>query len=469
MLLPARALVAGLLVAVPVAALAGLVLDRTRARDLELALARVVRSQVNDQVRERCESDPRWFLTGPLDGRPRGGDSANFNPDGLPARPRVTPQPFELFAYDEDFIATSPAAPRFPTAMRNALRAAAPEVSEPYVTPDGDGVQVALPTNWIGGPCAYFLGRMAPRPDESSLARSVMAGAFLVALVVGLAAAAPLILRVRRLSELARAASNDGFTTVAPGQRRDELNAVAFVYNDAANELQLRRARIDDLEAALRRHVLSTDEDVVAPLRSIEAILGAGGAVSETEREALRQAHDVLARVENLSVAAKLRMAAGVASTGPVDLNALAARVVARHEPVARTNQVSLSMSLSEDVVTVAGDAVFVERAVANLVDNAVRHNRPGGTVVVALAKEAGGSRFRLCVTDTGPGVTAEAFKALTAIRRFRGDEHRNRRPGAPGLGLAVAREVADRHGLQLDLRRPAAGGFEAEISGPVS
>ena len=122
-------------------------------------------------------------------------------------------------------------------------------------------------------------------------------------------------------------------------------------------------------------------------------------------------------------------------------------------------------MTLPDVPVTVRADAALLERAVANIVDNAVRYNRPNGSVAVALTRD-GDRAFRLLVTDTGGGIGAEDFKTLTAIRRFRGDEHRNRRPGAPGLGLAVAREVADRFGLQLDLRRPAAGGFEAEISG---
>jgi signal transduction histidine kinase len=88
---------------------------------------------------------------------------------------------------------------------------------------------------------------------------------------------------------------------------------------------------------------------------------------------------------------------------------------------------------------------------------------------VAVVLKRDGDRAFRLLVTDTGRGIAADDFKALTAIRRFRGDEHRNRRPGAPGLGLAVAKEVADRFSLTFELRRPAAGGFEAEISGPTT
>jgi signal transduction histidine kinase len=71
-------------------------------------------------------------------------------------------------------------------------------------------------------------------------------------------------------------------------------------------------------------------------------------------------------------------------------------------------------------------------------------------------------------VRDNGRGVSEEQFRGLTAVRRFRGDEGRNRRPGAPGLGLAVAQEVVDRSNMQLDLKRPGAGGFEVEFSGPA-
>ena len=277
MMLRTRAAVAGALLAVPVAALAVAHHDRVRARDLELALGRVVQSQVNAQVRERCESDPRWFLTGPLDGRPAGGDppNADSDPNAVPARPKVSPQPFELFAYDERFGGSSPAAPRFPLDMRQALQAAAPGVARPYETDGGTGVQIAVPTGWIGSPCMYFLGRMEPPPDQASARRWLFVLSYLAAFLVAAAAAAPMIGRVRKLSRLAQAAKQDGFTTVALDGRKDELNAVTFVYNDAVNELRLRKARVDDLDAGLRRFVQSTADEVAGPLRELERTLSA--------------------------------------------------------------------------------------------------------------------------------------------------------------------------------------------------
>jgi signal transduction histidine kinase len=463
MMLRVRALVIGIILAVPVAILAVRVMDRQRTRDLELAVARVVRSQVNAQVRERCESDPRWFLTGPLDGRPPAGTPPNPDPDALPPRPKVSPQPFELFAYDEDFTGSSSAAPRFPNEFRYRLQAAAPEVIGPHETEFGTGVQFAVPTGWIGSPCMYFLGRMEPQPDQASARRWTFLLSFAVAFGVALVAAAPMVLRVRKLSRLAQESKNDGFSTLALDARKDELNAVTFVYNDAVNELRHRKARIDDLDAGLRRLVQSTEQEIAGPLRELEQTLASLPAADSRSPSAFDRAYDLSARVENLIVAARLRMTGGGSETSPIDVNALVKRIVARHGPA------PIEVSLPSDAVTIQGDPALVERAVANVVDNAVRYSRPHGSVAVRLTREPDGRRFRLRVSDTGPGMSEEAYKALTAIRRFRGDEHRNRRPGAPGLGLAVAKEVADRFGLQLELRRPEAGGFEAEFSGPIT
>ncbi|HVW05949.1 MAG TPA: sensor histidine kinase [Vicinamibacterales bacterium] len=471
MTLRTRVAIVCLLIALPVAAVATFVVDRMRTADARLALERVVSSQINDQVKERCESDPTWFLTGPLEGRPAGGVFVETSPDDLPPRPKVTNQPFELFAYDEEFVGSSSASARFPAELRRPLRASAAPVIVPYQTSDGTGVQMAIGTGWIGSPCMYFLGRLAPPPHQMRTRVLMFLGAYALSFALALGAVWPTVARVRKLARDAHEAADDGYKTIAPDASKDELSSLTFVYNDAANELHQRRARIDDQDAALRRLVQSTDEDIVQPLSRLEAGLAAlaarGAADAGDARALLLKAHDLAHDVENLTAASKLKMSSSL-STARVDLNALVARVAARHMPVADATGVSVRAPQPSGDVVIDGDEPLIECAVANLVDNAVRYNRRGGDVTVQLVPVPDERRFRVIVTDTGRGVSDDEFRGLTAVRRFRGDEHRSRRPGAPGLGLAVTREIADRSGLALDLKRPSAGGFEAELSGPI-
>ena len=149
MMLRRRAAITSLALALPAAALLTWVSDRWRTADAAATLERVVRSQVNEQNRERCESDPTWFLTGPLDGRPPRG-VPDPNPDALPPRPKVIPQPFELFAYDEEFVGSSPASPRFPDEFKRSLRRETRPLSGQFDTDNGTGVQFVVPTGWVG-------------------------------------------------------------------------------------------------------------------------------------------------------------------------------------------------------------------------------------------------------------------------------------------------------------------------------
>lgn len=465
-------LVSSLIASVPAAALLGYLADRGRIADQELALERVVRSQINDQVRERCESDPGWFLTGPLEGRPKGGVFTDPNPEALAPRPKVVAQPFELFAYDEQFIGSSSASARFPPEFRRSLRAGGEPVRASYATDAGTGVQLAMPTGWIGSTCMFFLGRMEPPPNQMRTRILTYASLFVASFLVAWFASAQTIGRVRKLARVARESVDAGYTAIAPDTNKDELSSLTFVFNDAATELHQRKTRIDDQDAALRRFVQSTDEEVGLPLSALQATLGkvvTGPAPSREDlQQALRQAHDLGGQVANLTAAARLRMLGQVPATTKIDLNAMVTRVIARHMPVADASAVALHLTLPPTTVLIDGDEVLIERAIANVVDNAIRYNVPGGSVNVTLGVAEDGKRFRLWVADTGRGVTEEEFRGLTAIRRFRGDEGRNRRRGAPGLGLAVARETSERFGLKLDLKRPGSGGFEVELSGAL-
>ena len=470
MMLWPRTIVTSLAVAVPTAAIITVGVEWLRGQDRALALERVVRSQLNDAVRERCEADPNWFLTGPLEGRPRRGEPVidPNNPDALPPRPKVTEQPFELFAFDEQFRGSSSAAPRFPNDFRRGLQQQSAAVFGSF-DEGGRGAQMAVATGWIGSPCMYFLGRMRVAPGQTATRVKMFAVLFALVFAGAWLAQAHLAARARRLSSDVRAAIKEGYASVAPDKLKDELSQVTFMYNDTATELHQRKTRIDDQDEALRRYVLSSVSEVAPPLARVERDLGelskavTGEAARSRVHRALTTAHYAASRLENLGVAARLRMS-GPLGRDKVDLRAVLERVADRDLPLAIAAGVTMTLSAPSQPVWVEADEPLIERAIGNLVENAIIYNTAGGHVGMTLQPDAARG-FSLKITDTGRSVSDEELKGLTAVRRFRGDESQNRRENAPGLGIALAREVTDRFGMLLELRRPAASGFEAEIT----
>jgi signal transduction histidine kinase len=387
-------------------------------------------------------------------------------------RPDRSELPFEIFAYDGNFEAGSSAAPRFPNGVRRQLRGR--ERGTAFGTYDsrfGQGLEMGLLTGWAPGPCAVLLFRHRPEPGARRTGMLMFAGFFAMALVVAGAVTTRTERRIRALARVARESMRHEYDTMAPVGGRDEIGALGAVFNEAAVDIRRRVVDVKDREEALRRHVRQTAEDVTGPLGDLEARLASLAAeISSDEpsraeiRRALVDAHHLVSRLNNLSAVAHLRTSIDHLSREAVDVGALVERVVNARVPLARAVGVDVAITVPSGPVVWQADPVLLEQAVANVIDNAILHNRTGGRVTVDLKGYERDHRFTLRVTDDGPGVGDEAFAALTANRRFRGDESRSGR-GGRGLGLAIAREVADRVGLVLELRRPSAGGFEVEFS----
>jgi signal transduction histidine kinase len=112
----------------------------------------------------------------------------------------------------------------------------------------------------------------------------------------------------------------------------------------------------------------------------------------------------------------------------------------------------------------VAGDAEQLERAVRNLLDNAVRHARDRITVTV---EESDGA-VELAVADDGPGIrSADAGRVFERFTRL--DDARSAGDGGAGLGLAIARDIAERHGGTLTLRPGGGSGAQFVLVLPVA
>jgi signal transduction histidine kinase len=116
------------------------------------------------------------------------------------------------------------------------------------------------------------------------------------------------------------------------------------------------------------------------------------------------------------------------------------------------------------DEAPVRGDPALLRQLLMALVDNAVKFSPDGGTVRLSLVRENGGCTTT--VDDDGPGIPADALPHVFE-RFYRVDLARSRQPGA-GLGLAIARWIADLHGGEVTLRARAVGGTRALVTLPV-
>jgi signal transduction histidine kinase len=469
MTLARRNILAALALALPAAILIVLTMRWLERRDRAALLETIALAHQNDVIRDACLNDPQWFLAGARTGRPKPEERLLPDADVHLPRPRADPLPFEYFAYTEDFSPSSVAGPRFPDELKRRMRTSPPEriVTVAYSNALGAGIQTAIMTNWVPGPCSVLLFRQLDPPNRVSSAMILFTGVYALCFAIAWLAATPAAARIRKMAKQARDSTRNDYAAMVTVSGNDEIGSLGAVFNDSAADIRQKVTQIGDREEALRRYVEHTTEEVAPQLAALEdhlVTLGAGGADTRL-RHAVREAHRLTMALKNQAAVTRLRGVTDASPRESVDLLDMVQHVVKSRRALAAACDVTLDVSKASTPMVIQADAPLVEQAIANLLDNAIVYNQPGGSVRIELSPYDHGRRFRLLIADNGPGVSDEELAGLTANKRFRGDESRTRRPGGRGLGLAIAREVADRFGLQLDLRQPAGGGFEAEIA----
>ena len=139
-----------------------------------------------------------------------------------------------------------------------------------------------------------------------------------------------------------------------------------------------------------------------------------------------------------------------------VDLGPLMERVVDGLQPLAREKRVDLALDGPPGHCLVEGDAHLLERAVENLLDNALRYTPSGGRIMVQWSTAA--DRVTFAVADTGPGIAAEDLSHFFDPL-YKGDASRNPEAGGVRLGLRIARRTLRAHRGDLTAANREGGG----------
>ncbi len=148
-----------------------------------------------------------------------------------------------------------------------------------------------------------------------------------------------------------------------------------------------------------------------------------------------------------------------------VDVTELLGGVREYYEASAADAGISITLAASEPVIAEL-DRTLVQRAVGNLVSNAVEHTPPGGSVL--LATNAEDAAIRIEVSDTGVGIPSEALPRVFD-RFFRVDTSRSQASGGTGLGLAIVQSIVLLHGGKVEIASQPGQGTRVTLRMPLA
>ena len=259
--------------------------------------------------------------------------------------------------------------------------------------------------------------------------------------------------RIEAINATSRAIMQSGLGQRIPRQgTRDE-------WDQLAENLNLMLDRIEGLMGEVKQVTDSVAHDLRTPLARMRGRLEKAYARQRDGEHDQSLIGDTMADLD-----AVLRMFASLtrisqieandrtAAFRPVNLANIAGEVVELFDAAAEEKDGHLSV-VADQHVLVTGDRDLLFDAVANLVDNAIKHGREAGQVTVEVIQRDGGAV--ISVADDGPGIPVDESQQV--FKRFYRLEHSRRTPGN-GLGLSLVAAVARLHGARIEMTDNAPG-----------
>ncbi len=371
-----------------------------------------------------------------------------------------------VFAYDRAGRSANPAAPT----LEGDLLAQARQGEAAFGAPTDD-LTVAVVPMAADGPCALVRTSSA---NAARILRPHLAGVLAASTIAGMLLAAfgtlwlvvwPLRARIAALAVAARGVGGEGFQPRPPDP--GPLGQLAEILSRSHQRIVETRQALEDRNRALEDHLAGIAHDLRTPLASMQLALEllAAETADDLRHEARRALADgvyLSALVENLHQATRLRHAIDV-TAGETDLGDVVRRLERRFAIVGRHADIAVAAHAPDGPVPVACTPALAERALANVVQNAIEHNPGPGHVAIVLTV-SGGDRFCLTVSDDGPGLPAHTRASLDRAT-FLDEDARTR---GPGLGMLITGEITRRAGWSIAYTERAPTGVQVQIEGTL-
>ena len=270
---------------------------------------------------------------------------------------------------------------------------------------------------------------------------------------------------VARITDQARTITERNLSArLAVPDSRDEMQQLSETLNDMLG-------RIEQSITRTRQFTADASHELRAPMtliytaaqhslrreRSREDLV-------DSMQKILRESQRTTAIIDDLLLLARSDAVKEPAALEIMDAGPLLRDAAEQATAIAAAKDISVSLDLPPDALPVSADEAHLRRLLLILVDNALKYTPSGGRVAIKGA--AGPTEVTISVADTGPGISPDDLPHVFE-RFWRADKVRSREAGGTGLGLTIAKQIADLHGARVDVQSEVGRGSNFTVRLP--
>ena len=242
-----------------------------------------------------------------------------------------------------------------------------------------------------------------------------------------------------------------------------DIEIFARSFNEMADTIVSNMDKMTSVDTLRRELIANVSHDFRTPLAIlkgyVETMQMKKDTLSEKEKdEYLQITHDNIDKlsklVHQLFEYSKLEAEQVAPVKEPFSITELSYDLIAKFKVISEKKNIALKLDLPEQNSIVFADVSLVERALQNLIENAIKYTQPGGTVTLSIGRKE--NSIEIDITDTGAGIPLNEQPFI--FDRYKQGEGNLKKQGS-GLGLAIVKKIMELHNTSITvLSRPAKG-----------
>jgi len=280
--------------------------------------------------------------------------------------------------------------------------------------------------------------------------------------------------RLRKLSEDVKIFKEGKYDHRVEIKGKDELAQLGSTFNEMAESIEEGIQKLQEADQQRSQLIANISHDLRSPLTSIrghlETLLLEENHISESEKReyveiTLRNVAGFQRLVEELLDLARFESGQIIPEKLSFSLAELLQDIVLKMRGQSDSTSITIKYDPDPNIPPFKGDIGLLERALTNIIGNAIEHTPENGYIKVNLTFK--NENYYISILDSGKGIPLENLPHIFE-RFYRVDKSRNRNTKSTGLGLAIAKEVVELHGGSIEAKNSNEGGAIFTISLPI-